>query len=111
MKIEYKKLAEEIKKKGMYYKINWRDNDFAIYSCGSSKTPFLGYECFEVQRHNGFEIAGKKIEPTEFYPSDEAFGVTAFFCRTLERAKLRLEQLRDLKRMKDEGKLPKEEME
>lgn len=105
----YKPLPKEVRKKGMYYKLVERDENFAIYSIGNSVSAFLGYEIFEVPRHDGFEIKGNKIPPTEYMPSDESFGVTAFHTNTLERAKLRLQQLRDLKRLRDqESKVSKD---
>lgn len=99
--MKYKPLAKEIKKKGMYYKEYKREGDFAIYSVGNSKTAFLGYESFEVLKHDGYEIAGNKIEAAEMFPSDEAFGVSAFFVKDLKRAESRLQQLKDLKRLRD----------
>lgn len=99
--MKHKPLAKEIKKKGMFYKEHYREKDFAIYGVGNSKSAFLGYEVFEVTRHNGYEIAGNKIEPSEVYPNDEQFGVSAFFCKDLKNAELRLQQLKDMKKLRD----------
>lgn len=105
--MNYKPLAKEIKKKGMFYKEVWRKGDFAIYGMGSSKNSFLGYEAFEVLKHDGYEIAGNKIDPAETYPNDESFGVTSFYVNDLERAKLRIDQLKDMKRLRDKAKQDK----
>ncbi len=102
--MEYKPLAKEIKKKGMFYKEHYREKDFAIYLVGNSNSAFLGYESFEVLKHGGYEIAGNKIGPCEYYPPDESFGTTSFYCRDLKSAELRLQQLKDLKRLRDTAK-------
>lgn len=102
--MKYKPLAKEIKKKGMFYKEYYREKDFAIYLVGNSKSAFLGYECFEIKRHNGYVMAGNKIEPAECFVSDEDFGISAFHCPDLERAELRLQQLKDLKRLRDDNR-------
>lgn len=99
--MNYKLLPKELKKKGIYYTQVWRDQDFAIFSLGSSKTPFLGFEVFEINRHDGYTIKGNKVEPSEYFASDNDFGETAFYVNTREKAELRLEQLRDLKRLRD----------
>ena len=92
----------------MIYHQIWRDEDFAIYGAGSKENAFLGFECFEIPKHDGYEIAGNKIEATEYYPKDELFGYLAFHCETRERANLRLQQLRDLKQLRRE-KISKDE--
>jgi hypothetical protein len=101
----YKLLPKELRKKGIYYKQVFRDKDYAIYGLGNSKNSFLGYEVFQIPRHDGYEIAGNKIAPTEYIPKDEHFGISAFHCLTLERAKLRLQSLMDIKKLKDDAKL------
>ncbi len=102
--MKYKPLAKEIKKKGMFYKEHYREKDFAIYLVGNSNSAFLGYEAFEVLKHDGYTIAGNKVEAAEMFPSDEAFGVSAFFVKDLKSAELRLQQLKDLKRLRDTSK-------
>ncbi len=99
--MKYKPLAKEVKKKGIFYKEHYREKDFVIYSMGNSKSAFLGYEIFEVKRHDGYIIAGNKIEASECFASDEDFGVSAFHCADLKRAELRLQQLKDLKKLRD----------
>lgn len=107
--MEYKKLAKIIKKKSMIYHQIFRDEDFAVYGVGSKENSFLGFEVFEIQKHDGYEIAGNKILPTEFYPKDELFGYLAFHCETRERANLRLQQLRDLKQLRNDNKVLRDE--
>lgn len=105
--MNYKPLAKELKKKGMYYKEVWRKGDFCIYGVGNSKESFLGYECFEVKKHDGYVIAGNKVEAAEMFASDEDFGVSAFFVKDMDRAKLRIDQLKDMKRLRDKAKQDK----
>ena len=107
--MEYKKLAKIIKKKSMIYHQIFRDENFAIYGTGSLNNSFLGYEVFEIPRHDGYIIKDNKIDPSEFYPKDELFGYLAFYCQTRERADLRLKQLRDMKKIRDDNKVLRDE--
>lgn len=95
-----KLLPKELKKRGFYCKEVHREPDFAIYGVGNSKTVFIGYDVFEVKKTEEYQMAGNVIKAHESYPSDECFGVSAFFCKSLERANLRLQQLKDIKRLR-----------
>lgn len=89
-----KKLDKEIERKGFKYVQYWRDNKFAIYEVYKGGK-LRGYEVFSIPSHDGFEIAGNKIPPSETYPSDKTFGVTSYHCTTLERARVRLKELKE----------------
>jgi hypothetical protein len=68
LKMNFKPLPSELKNHGMTMKLVKRTEKVAMYSkCG-------GYEVVLVQRHNGYEIKGVKVEPAEYLPKDEDFG-------------------------------------
>ena len=48
---------------------------------------------FRVLKHNGLEIAGVKIPPAEFMPSNSQWGRLAFTCVNLARANERMREL------------------
>jgi len=63
-----KLLSIEIKNHGYSMKQIKRTDKVAIYyKCG-------GYEVVLIQKHNGYEIKGIKMEPAEYLPKDEDFG-------------------------------------
>ena len=65
---EMKQLPIEIKNHGYSMKQIKRTDKVAMYSkCG-------GYEVVLIQKHNGYEIKGIKMEPAEYLPRDEDFG-------------------------------------
>ena len=68
-----KLLPTEIKNHGYTMKQIKRTDTVAMYSkCG-------GYEVVLVQSHNGYEIKGIKIEPSEYLPRDEDFGTKGWY--------------------------------
>lgn len=70
-----KKLDKEFESAGFKYKQIHREDMFAIYERkhnDSKKDPH--YESIKIQSHNGMEIAGKKLPPSEYYPSSNAWG-------------------------------------
>lgn len=73
-----------------------RSGDLAIYRKEKPATNYVGFEVIRIQRHNGFEIKGRKVEPTEFYPGNEKWGVDGFTCMTEARAQEKLAELLSL---------------
>lgn len=68
-----KPLPDELTNHGHKMKLLKRTDNVAMYSkCG-------GYEVVLVQKHNGYEIKGIKIEPAEYLPKDEDFGVKGWY--------------------------------
>lgn len=66
-------LPTEMKNHGYSMKQIKRTDKIAMYSkCG-------GYEVVVIQKHNGYEIKGIKIEPAEYLPKDEDFGVKGWY--------------------------------
>jgi hypothetical protein len=68
-----KPLPIEMKNHGYSMKQIKRTDKVAMYyKCG-------GYEVVLVQKHNGYEIKGIKIEPAEYLPKDEDFGTKGWY--------------------------------
>jgi hypothetical protein len=68
-----KLLPIEMKNHGYSMKQIKRTDKVAMYSkCG-------GYEVVLVQKHNGYEIKGIKIDPAEYLPKDEDFGTKGWY--------------------------------
>ncbi len=70
-----KKLDEQFESAGFKYKQTHREDMFAIYErryINTTKDPH--YESIKIQSHNGMEIAGNKIPPSEYYPSSNSWG-------------------------------------
>lgn len=75
------------------FKQVFREGDLAIYEKRQGKLS----PCFEVvaiRRHDGYEIAGNKVPPSEIYPSSENWGTHGFTCPTIEAAHKKISKLR-----------------
>lgn len=83
MSEEIKRLPDEIKRKGVFYKLVKREKDVAIYSLAYSVTfkRIIGYDCVKVRKYapnynlpKYANYNGKKWGIVERLPSDEEFG-------------------------------------
>lgn len=54
-----------------------RSGNVAIYQKDKPEYK-CGFEVIKINTHNGYEIAGNKIEPSEVYPSSEQWGTLGF---------------------------------
>lgn len=52
-----------------------------------------GFEVIRIQTHNGYSIGGIEVEPSEYYPSSEQWGVNGWTCVTLLDALNKVKQL------------------
>ena len=89
-----KKLDKEFESAGFKYKQIHREDMFAIYERGyinTTKDPH--YEAIKIQSHNGMEIAGNKIPPSEYYPSSNSWGRHGYTCVTKKEAYTRLDKM------------------
>src|SRR5262249_28032512 len=76
----YKLLERHFQRDQFNYKQLVRQGDAAIYSQtwrGCSE-PSIIFEVIWVRRHNGKEIKGQWVEPSEFYPSSTEWGKYGF---------------------------------
>ena len=89
-----KKINKEFESAGFKYKQIHRENMYAIYErCYSNNINNKHYEVIKIQSHNGIEIAGNKIPPSEFYPSSNSWGVNGFTCLNKEDAYKRIDKI------------------
>lgn len=99
----YKPLEPIFTKVGFRFKQIVREGDLAIFhKTHLSPAHDGGFEVVIIGRHDGYEIAGNKIEPAETYPSNEQWGVKGWTYADLYHAELKFESL------KNGGKMPVE---
>ena len=71
--IKIKKLETEFKKFGFIYRQIKRSGNVAIFEQVKDDR-ILAYEVVVIRAHEGYEIAGNKMEPSEFMPRSEDWG-------------------------------------
>lgn len=93
MNIEYKPLKTAFRSKGFDYRQVKRHGDVAIFE--QTKPGIVGqwFEVIIVQRHDGYELGGKTVEPAESMPSSSQWGKKGFTFRTQEEAERKFQQL------------------
>jgi hypothetical protein len=89
-----KKLDKTFTSNGFEFKQIHREDMFAIYERKyiDSKAD-AHYEAIKIQSHNGMEIAGNKIPPSEYYPSSNSWGRHGYTCISRENAYKRLDRM------------------
>lgn len=90
-------LEKSFTRKKFKYDQVYRKNNLAIYTQTHTESDGVTYEVIVIKSHNGYEIAGTKIEPSETYPGDNQWGITGWTYQTLEAAKNKLKQLEENK--------------
>jgi hypothetical protein len=97
--MNYKLLEPEFTKNGFRFRQIWREGDFAVFHKVAMEgnihptTYDAGFETVVVSRHDGYEIAGNKVEPAECYPSNELWGDKGWTYKTLHEAQIKFEIL------------------
>lgn len=70
-----------------------REGNIAIYKKDDEVVPY--YETIKVKRHDGRVMpGGVKIGPSEYYPSDNTFGIDGWCFRELSQAEKKFEELK-----------------
>ena len=94
--MNYKPLELQFTKTGFRFKQLVREGDLAIFhKVALDPRPHdAGFEVVVVGRHDGYEIAGVKIEPSETYPSNEQWGNKGWTYPDLYNAEVRFERLK-----------------
>jgi hypothetical protein len=78
--ITYKPIESSFTKNGFQFRQINRDGDVAVFHKAAIKGPLhplafdAGFETVVITRHDGYEIAGVKMEPAEQYPGNEMWG-------------------------------------
>lgn len=97
--ITYKPLETEFNKSGFRFRLIRRENDVAIYHKVALKGVHhpadfdSGFETVRIGRHDGYEIAGVRVEPAETLPGNEQWGVKGWSYPTLFSAESKFEEL------------------
>lgn len=73
-----KTLKPEFRRWGATYRIEERSGDVVLLSRLADTGKPTSFDVAIVQRHDGYEIAGRKVEASEFLPSSEAYGSLAW---------------------------------
>lgn len=73
---------------GYPFNVIERRGDIALADGGS-----IGYEVFEVQSHDGREIAGTWFEPAEYPPSNEQWGTKGWSFKHEASARRKFDEL------------------
>jgi hypothetical protein len=94
-KSHYRPLPKEFRHDGLIFRQIAREGNAAIYEqtwnrCAGA-TPC--WEAIRVRRREGFEIAGRSVEPAEMYPNSEAWGTDGFTFTDKEGAFAKLDEL------------------
>lgn len=90
-------LEKSFTRKKFQYDQLCRKGNLAIYTQKHLESEGLTYEVIIIKSHNGYEIAGTKIEPSEVYPSDTQWGILGWTCQTLEAAQNKMKKLEETK--------------
>ena len=89
-----KKINKEFESAGFKYKQIHREGIYAIYErCYSNNVNNKHYEVIKIQSHNGIEIAGNKIPPSEYYPSSNSWGRHGYTCVNKQQAYNRIDRM------------------
>lgn len=70
-----------------------RVGQFAVYSKKKSHWSHSTYETIKILRHDGYELAGNAIPPSEVFPGSEQWGLWGFSFTNLKDAKNKLDEL------------------
>jgi hypothetical protein len=92
-------LGKKITNKNFCYKQIIRENNVAIYEQSlidsEIKNTNKRYEVIIIKSHEGYEINGNKIPPSEMYPSANHWGTLGWTCMTMEDAQKRFKKVKN----------------
>ena len=97
--INYKPIETAFTKNGFQFSQIKRDGDIAVFHKAAIKGPLhpvafdAGFETVVITRHDGYEIAGVKMEPAEQYPGNEMWGTRGWTFKTLLEASNKFDRL------------------
>ena len=97
--MNYKPIETEFVKSGYRFRQIRREGDVAIFhkvgQKGAKHNASFdgGFEVVNISRHDGYEIAGVKMEPAEQYPSPEMWGTKGFTFTTFFAAEIKYDTL------------------
>ena len=91
--IEYKVIPTQFKKKGFTYTQLKRDGMKAIFQQTRDDSTINNYEVVRLGRHNGYNMGGSFIEPSETYPGSSLWGIMGWTCTSIDQALERYNKL------------------
>jgi len=91
--IEYKVIPTQFKKKGFTYTQLKRDGMKAIFQQTRDDSTINNYEVVRLGRHNGYNMGGSFIEPSETYPGSSLWGIMGWTCTSIDKALERYNQI------------------
>jgi hypothetical protein len=91
--VEYKTIPIQFKKKGFIYSQLKREGKKAIFQQTREGSSLNNYEVVKIGRHNGYNMGGSFIEPSETYPGSSLWGITAWTCCNIDDAMKRYDAL------------------
>lgn len=100
--IAHKLLGTSFKHRGFDYQQLDRVGDVAMFEQTKTGLSCVWYEVVIVQRHNGYEISEKKIEPAEMMPPASAWGKHGWTFRDKPKALAKFVELVSAARIKAE---------
>lgn len=88
-------LEKKFTNKNFSYKQLEREGNIAIYEQSLIDPPSekRWYEVIIIRSHDGYEIAGNKVAPSEMYPSANHWGTLGWTCLDLEVARKKYAKL------------------
>jgi hypothetical protein len=84
--IEYKVIPTSFKMKGFNYNQLRREGMKAIYQQTREDSTLSNYEVVKLGRHNGYNMGGSYIEPSETYPGSSLWGIMGWTCQSIDDA-------------------------
>jgi hypothetical protein len=90
-----KKIETKFTKKGFKYTQVVRKGDKAIFTQERTEKGSIikNYEVVVIKKHNGYEIGGNIIPPSEVYPSSTQWGTLGWTFQNLEDARKKYDTL------------------
>lgn len=83
---QYEDAPNQLRENGFTHTQLDRSGDVALFERIGTRHSRPHYEVVVISRHNGYELAGVKIEPAECYPSPESWGTRGFTFNELDKA-------------------------
>ena len=108
--MNYKPVLKEFRKDQADFKLLKREGDVALLQ--KIRGDYCGFEVVVIQKHNGYEMMGKVVPPSEFYPSSEQWGTYGFSFLPSDRegAERKFQELLEVKSIpKEIGKQPQKD--
>ena len=90
-----KKVPKSFKSRGFDHKQIKRHGSIAIYErkAAGSRKQDPHWEVIKISKHNGYNLGGNYVSPSETYPSSSMWGTCGWTCSTLAGAEEKYEEL------------------